>query len=613
MEGIGRVPLIEQAWALRRELVRSTRWGGFASTTLWGCPTRKYHSWFSLWRDFGRVELLPQIQEELHLREGRFLLTTQYFHRKLEWEGYRHLESFQAGPVWKWTFRFGEIAVEKEVYMAPDVPLWMLRYRFSGPLLFRWIPLWAVRPWHTLRHEPLQIARKGEEIHFSEGICLRFRVDPVPRFVPWEYVYEGVYYPEEELRGYPAQENLYAHECWEWRFHQPGEIRIAFSPDDLSQLSLPLPKERKLVSFRDRLYEAAENFFLETADGSYVIAGHPWFGVWGRDTFISLPGLTLARGEENRFHQVIETSLRYVSPEGTFPNIFPDSYTAEDTGLWWIWALMQYARWGGSEKEIWKRYGEALQFVVVGYLQRLMGEDGLLRVASFPPASWMDAVVEGHPAVLRKGALVEINALWYAALRFLADIAQEEGVRWRWTLLARQVLERFKPTFWDKSRGYLADWRDTTEVSWSIRPNQLFAAGLYYRPISDKIAELILNTVERHLLTPRGLRTLSPSDPAYKGHCEGAQALRDVAYHNGTVWPWLLGTYAEAKITLWGATARPYLEKILRDFESALYEYGWEMLPEIYDGDAPHLPRGAPAQAWSIAELLRIYSLLDLL
>jgi predicted glycogen debranching enzyme len=223
----------------------------------------------------------------------------------------------------------------------------------------------------------------------------------------------------------------------------------------------------------------------------------------------------------------------------------------------------------------------------------------------------MDAVVEGKPAVPRQGALVELNALWYAALRFVAEIAPQEGVRWRWDLLARQGLQAFKPTFWEKARGYLADWRSTDAISWQIRPNQLFAAALPYRPISEKIAELIVETVEKHLLTPRGLRTLSPADPAYQGRYEGPPEARDRAYHNGTVWPWLIGAYAEAKIAIWGPSAKPALQKLLQGFEEVLYTYGWGMVAEIYDGDAPHQPRGAPAQAWSIAELLRTYTLLQ--
>mgnify|MGYP000014692602 CR=1 FL=1 len=606
MREVGRVSLIQESWALSRELVQQTRWGGFASTTLWGCPTRKYHSWLSVWRGFGRYELLPQVEELLHLEQGHFLLTTHFFQGRLAWEGYRHLTRFTAHPAWSWHYQVGELRVVKTFFLHPTRPVACFEYTFSGPVLFRWTPLWAVRAWHTLRHEPLAIVRKGDQLNLGEDLVLYLKVDPVPRFIPWSYPYAGSYYPREAERGYEATETLYAAECWEWRLHGPGTIRIALSLTGPVDAWPSLPAEAPGFSFTQALAQAAEQFFLSDAEGEYILAGHPWFGVWGRDTFISLPGLTLVRGQEERFHRIMETALRYLSPDGRFPTIFPEVYTAEDVGLWWGWAILQYLRMGADPAQVYRRYGEVLHQVVVGYLQGLAGEDGLLRVPAFPPASWMDAVIEGQPAVPRQGALVELNALWYALLRLLAELSPSEGARWRWDLLARRVLAHFKPTFWEKSRGYLADWREGPLANWQIRPNQLFAAALPYRPISDKIAELVLETVEKHLLTPRGLRTLSPGDPAYCGLYEGSPAQRDYAYHNGTVWPWLLGSYADAKLALWGEAAKPALEALFSGFESVFYAYGWEQVAEIFDGDAPHTPRGAPAQAWSVAELLRI-------
>ncbi|MCX8112994.1 MAG: amylo-alpha-1,6-glucosidase [Bacteroidia bacterium] len=614
MRRVGRVPLIEGEWALKRELIRSTTWGGFVATTLWGCPTRKYHSWFSLWKGFHRYELMPQMQEELHLRDGRFLLTTHYFHGKRIWEGYRHLQSFQNGSMWRWVYQIGELSVEKSLYLSPTEPLWLLKYRFSQDVVFRWIPLWAARPWHTLRYEFISVERQGQRIRLPEGIELYFSVEPVPRFIPWSYPYTGSYYPEEHARGYEATETLTSAECWEWRLHQPDDIIIALSPVAPPNPPTDLPHEKTLhPTFIQSLEESAENFFLRDSTGEYILAGHPWFGVWGRDTFISLPGLTLARGQVERFHYIMETALSYLSSDGQLPNIYPDGYTAEDTGLWFIWALLQAHRMGIPADELWSRYGEAVLSVLVSYLQRLGQEDGLLHVEPFPSASWMDAVVEGRPAVERRGTLVEMNALWYAGLRFVAEYASTEGIRWRWGLLARRVLESFKPAFWAKSRGYLADWRDTEETNWQIRPNQIFTASLPYRPISEKIAELVVEVVEKHLLTPRGLRTLSPADPAYQGTYAGNAVERDRAYHNGTAWLWLLGSYADAKLSLWGDSARPALHKLLQGLEEDFYSYGWGTLAEIYDGDAPHTPRGAPAQAWSVAETLRTFFLLKAL
>lgn len=614
-----RIALLREAWAPRVELIRHTRWGAFTSTTLWGCATRKYHSYLSLWQDGQRYQLIPQVEEELRCDEGLFRLSTQYWRDELAWTGYRYLEGFQGVHTWQWTYRIGRLSVQKRLFLSDDPPGWVLEYTFSGegfPVLFRWAPLWAVRPWHALRfsYEHPPVKHEGPRLLFPElGLTLYLAFFPAPRAIPWNYLYEAISYPEEARRGYPHQENLLSTELFEWNLYQPTTIRIQISPTELSApLQLPLSDPPTGTALKALLDTQAENFFLSAGGKTYILAGHPWFGIWGRDTFISLPGLTLAREREALFHQVCEGYLAHLLPSGQFPNTIPGEPTAEDVGLWWLWALMQYTRMKGDARPLWERYGEAIQAVLVGYLHRLASEDGLLRVSPMPPPSWMDAVVEDAPATYRSGALVELNALWYAALRWVGETAPHEGLRWRWNLLAHKVLENFKPTFWQKARGYLADWVDPPSASWQIRPNQLWAAALPFRPISDKIAELIVETIDKHLLTPRGLRTLSPMDPQYQGTYEGNQTARDRAYHNGTVWPFLLGAYADALFGLYSEAAWPKIRKLYDGFSEALWQYGWGYVAEIYDGDAPHKPRGAPAQAWSLAELLRIAHLLRL-
>jgi len=616
---VERIALLREAWAPKVELILQTGWGAYAATTLWGCATRKYHSYLSLWIDGQRYEILPQIEEELRSEEGLFRLTTQYWRDQLAWAGYRYLEGFRGLHPWIWTYRFGRLNVQKRFFLAEDPPLWLLEYSFTGegfPVLFRWAPLWAVRPWHTLRfsYEHPPVKHEGPRLLFPElGITLYLAFSPAPRAIPWNYLYEAISYPEEAQRGYPHQENLHTTELFEWNLYQPTNLRIQISPlESPPTFQIPSSFSPAGSTLKDILHAQAENFFLESGGKTYILAGHPWFGIWGRDTFISLPGLTLAREREDLFHRVCESYLSHLSADGRFPNTIPGEPTSEDVGLWWLWALMQYSRLRRDSQTLWERYGEAIQAVLVSYLHRIAGEDGLLRVGAMPPPSWMDAVVDGNPGVYRAGALVELNALWYAALRWVGEAAPQEGIRWRWNLLAHRVINHFKPTFWQKAKGYLADWMDLPSVSWQIRPNQLWAAAVPFRPISDKIAELVVDTIETHLLTPRGLRTLSPMDPQYLGTYQGDQPTRDRAYHNGSVWPFLLGAYADALLGLYGDAAAPKIRKLYESFAEALWQYGWGYLAEIYEGDAPHLPRGAPAQAWSIAELLRIAYLLRL-
>jgi predicted glycogen debranching enzyme len=308
---------------------------------------------------------------------------------------------------------------------------------------------------------------------------------------------------------------------------------------------------------------------------------------------------------------------------GLFPNTGKKNtatYNTADASLWFIWALQQYAMHTKTLSKIWDEYGSHIKSVLENYrsgtLHHIHMLENNLIYAGEPgvAVTWMDAIVDGKPVTPRIGMAVELNALWYNAIRFALEVAafgKDKKFISEWESLPIQIETSFEKTFWNEEKKYLADVVNDSFTDWSLRPNQVIAASLPYTPIRDEIKKSILKTVKEKLLTPRGLRTLSPDDANYKGVCFGSQRERDLAYHQGTVWPWLLGHFAEAYMKTFEESAMPFIQSIYENFAPAVLEYGIGTIAEIYDGDEPHKARGTISQAWSVAELLRIRSMMS--
>jgi predicted glycogen debranching enzyme len=383
--------------------------------------------------------------------------------------------------------------------------------------------------------------------------------------------------------------------------------------------------DRWAETFATRLAEAAEQFLAARADGRRtVIAGYPWFADWGRDTFVALPGLALATGRWPLAYEVLRTFAGHVD-RGMVPNRFPEAgtapeYNSVDAALWFVEAGRRYVRDSGdldfARRELLPRIEEILDWYAKGtrYGIRVDPADGLLAAGEEGAAlTWMDAVVDGVPVTPRRGKPVEVNALWYNALLSGADIAHSLGQRLRpeaWRDEAERVRESFNRRFWNAEAGYLYDVVDgPAGDDASLRPNQLFAASLFHDVLAEEYRRPVVDAVEARLLTPVGLRTLDPGHPSYAGRYEGPAGARDAAYHNGTVWPWLLGPFAGAYLKAHGRTAEA--RERVRDSVAPLARHlGTEgclgQLSEIMDGDPPHTPRGCAAQAWSVAEVARV-------
>jgi len=367
------------------------------------------------------------------------------------------------------------------------------------------------------------------------------------------------------------------------------------------------------------LSAAADQFIVRRAQGETVIAGYHWFADWGRDTMIALPGLTLANGRPDIARRVLAEFAKHVD-RGMLPNRFPDAgeapeYNTVDATLWFFEAIRSFLHYTNDYDFVRATLYPVLKDIVDWHVrgtryQIHLDDDGLI-FAGEPGVqlTWMDAKVGDRVITPRHGKPVEIQALWYNALRVMQDLAgrfNEPDAKQHYAATADKACASFNKLFWNEQGACLYDVVNGNHPDASIRPNQIIAISLPHTMLSKKRAKSILAVVERELLTPRGLRTLSPSDPNYIGRYEGGPATRDAAYHQGTVWPWLIGPYITAYGKTFGRKAgRRFATAWLEKFQPHLYEACLGQVSEIFDGDAPHTPRGCVAQAWSAAELLR--------
>jgi predicted glycogen debranching enzyme len=432
---------------------------------------------------------------------------------------------------------------------------------------------------------------------------------------------------KEMERGYDYKEDLFVPGYFELTMRKGESLVFSASTRETNPAALKrkytteLARRIPRTSFYHCLANSAQQFIVKNEKKTEVIAGFPWFGTWGRDTFISLPGLTLALDNKTDFIAVMDTMSKRLK-NGLFPNTGSDihpAYNSVDAPLFFIWALQQYSHYDG-ETDLWKKYGKAIQNILNNYRNGTlynikMQENGLIYAGQPGVAlTWMDAVVHGFPVTPRTGMPVEINALWYNAVLFSMEIAGKSGdLKYcqEWGPVANLTGVSFIQTFWDAGRQYLADYVDGNFKDLTVRPNQVIAASMEYTPLTKDMIKTILDIVEAELLTLRGLRTLSPTNENYKGVYRGNQEERDLAYHQGTVWPWLLQHFAEAYLKIHKKSGLSLIRKLYEGFEEVMTEHGIGSVSEIYDGDPPHQARGAVSQAWSVAALLRIRKLME--
>ncbi|NCO55320.1 MAG: amylo-alpha-1,6-glucosidase [Bacteroidetes bacterium] len=634
--------LINLEYSLKRETLRSNNAGSYAFTTIIGCNTRKYHALLACQLDNidGGTHILLSTFDETVVQHGEsFNLGIHKYPGIYEPKGHKYIRDFETEPIMYVIYRVGGVVLKKEILLVTHKDRVLIRYTLldaNSPtkLIFR--PFLAFRNIHALCKANYDVNTKftsvknGIKVRMYTGYpSLYMQFSKKPEYVPVPNWYYNIEYPEEQNRGYNYQEDLYVPGYFEVPIKK-GEVLIfsAGTSQTVTQtLNRQFNKELKgripLNNFENCLINSAQQFVVHRNKRTEIIAGFPWFGRWGRDTFISLPGLTIPLGDLKTFKAVIDSMLTELKG-GLFPNAGSyenPSYNSVDAPLWFFWALQQYCEFARCYKHVWKEYGKKMKQILNKFRDGTefnikMHENGLLWQGMQGHAlTWMDAIVGGKPVTPRIGFAVEINALWYNAIMFsltAAKIAQDRTFILEWIDVAETIKKSFLENFWDESKGYLADVVDYEKKDWSMRPNQVFATSLPYSIINDEnIKKNILDAVKKELLTPKGLRTLSPKDANYIGIYQGDQNSRDSAYHQGTVWPWLLGHFAEGYLRIHGSLGVDFIENIFKDFEEDMVIHGISTISEIYDGDPPHNPNGAVSQAWSVAELLRMKMMIE--
>lgn len=637
--------------------------GGFGMGTISGVLTRRYHGLLVAALDppLGRTLLLAKIDETVSYRNQSYPLFSNRWSAELhEPDGHRFLERFRlAYSVPVWTYAFADALMEKRIWMQRGENTTYVQYRLirgSSPVDISAKALVNYRDYHSTT-EPgdwrmfIEPVRNGMRIQSFDGARPYFLLSSSAMVHPQHEWYSGFYLSQEAYRGQNeiTDAHLFAG-LFEWTLLPGEEVTLVTSTRQGANLDgQSALDERKAGDMRlfhharellgssdpssdaeledqqalKQLVLAADQFIVrrstaEDDTGHSVIAGYPWFGDWGRDTMISLPGLTLVTGRANIAARILRTYSRYVN-KGMLPNRFPDTgkkpeYNTVDATLWYFEALRGYVE-ATKDFELARELFPILQEIIIWHRNQtrfnihLDKKDGLLYAGEEGvQLTWMDAKVGDWVVTPRMGKPVEINALWYNALRILIDLAKRFDVSYeQYEALSRQTQEGFS-RFWDEDLGYCYDLLDGPEgADSSLRPNQLLAVSLTYSPLDKAKQRTIVDTCAQNLLTSYGLRSLSPTDSSYIGLYGGDQRKRDAAYHQGTAWAWLIGPFVTAHLRVYEdkSAAREFLRPLL----SHLSEHGIGTLSEIFDGDPPFSPRGCPAQAWSVAEFLRAWHL----
>ena len=621
--------------------------GGFASGMASGIRTRRYHALLlaAMRPPTDRIVLVNGFDAWVNTPAGSFALSSQrYQPDTVHPDGAQRIIAFGPEPWPRWTFELEDgTQIEQEIFIRHGTPLVVLSWRLvesRNGITLSLRPFLSGRDYHSLHHENPSF-RFEPERRDDRMIWRPYEGVPgIIAFTNGDYLhqpdwYRNFLYEEERARGLDDTEDLASPGIFRWDLSR-GEAILIFAVEGKEQGALPsgVPWDAALKALRSdekqrrdrfpsRLHRAADAYLVQRGKGRTIVAGYPWFTDWGRDTFISLRGLCLATGRLEEAREILLEWSGAVS-EGMLPNLFPDrgtmpEFNSVDASLWYVIAVHDFLEAMESAKRTVssadrKRLNEAAEAILSGYAKGTrygirLDEDGLL-AAGVPGVqlTWMDAKVGDWVVTPRIGKPVEVEALWLNALWIGSRFAK------RWEPVFKRGRESFRTRFWNEAAGYLYDVIDCDHrpgvTDSALRPNQIFAVGgLPLALLDGDQARRVVEAVEARLWTPLGLRSLAPGEPGYTPHYEGGVRERDGAYHQGTVWPWLLGPFVEAWVRVEGNTPQAkhearvcFLEPLLQHLDEA----GLGHISEIADGDPPHSPRGCPFQAWSVGEALRL-------
>jgi predicted glycogen debranching enzyme len=630
--------LVNLEYSLSREALRSNRAGSYASTTISGCNTRKYHGLLVCPLDEMEGEkhvLLSSLDVTLIQHEKDFNLGIhKYEGDNYVPRGHKYIRDYNAEKGSTTTYRVGGMVLKRETMLVQEKQQILIKLTLeeaTSPTLIQLRPFLAFRNIHKLSKANLYLNRhytsvpNGIKSRMYDGYPdLYMQVSKASEFVPVPDWYYNIEYLEEQRRGYEYKEDLYVPGYFEMPIKKGESIIFSASTEEIKTGGLKknfqaeAEKRTPLDSFYNCLINSAQQFLDRKGKETWVLAGFPWHGSRGRETFIALPGLTMVPGDTEAALDVIETMVSKMK-DGLFPNTIRGAhalYNSIDAPLWFIWSLQELESY--TSLDIWKKYKKPLLEIMQAYMQggdfgiRMM-DNGLISADEDSiPLTWMDSMVEGKAITLRKGFAVEVNALWYNAVKQIIEWSgPSSAFSKKWKDLPEKIRQSFVETFYLADKKYLADVQTNGHTDSSVRPNQLIAGSLRYSPLSLEMKKEMLDVVKSELLTSRGLRTLSPKNPAYKGVYEGDPVQRDSSAHQGSVHPWFLEHFAKSYLEVHKRSGIKLIKELFDAFEEDLTKYGIGTIAEIYDGNPPHHARGAISFATSVASLLRTGEMIE--
>ena len=627
--------------SLRRELLRTNRSGAYSSSTLVDCNTRKYHGLL--------VVPVPEIDDDNHVLLSSLDCTVvqhgaefnlglhKYQGNTFSPNGHKYIREFDASKVPTTTYRVGGVILKKEVIFQHYEDRLLIRYTLvdaHSATTLRFRPFLAFRSVRQFTHENMTASREYSQVDNGIKTCmyagypdLYMQFSKKNEFIFMPDWYRGIEYPKEQERGYASNEDLYVPGYFEMPIKKGESIIFAASTSQAKSSSLKKMFDAEVDDRvpRDNFYHilvcAAHQFHnRQKNDDRYLLAGYPWFKARARDTFIAMPGLTLAIGERDYFELVMKTAEKGLREFMQNKPLSVKIYEIEqpDVPLWAIWSVQQYVKDAGKD-EGYKKYGKLVADIVDyiiegGHPNLKLEENGLVFSDGRDKAvTWMNSTANGRPVVPRSGYIVEFNALWYNALKFCAAMYADQGKQMKADDLEERAAlakQSFAETFVNEY-GYLLDYVDGTNMDWSVRPNMIFAVALDYSPLSQQQMKSVVDICTRELLTPKGLRSLSPKSGGYNPMYVGPQTQRDYAYHQGTAWPWLGGFYMEACLKLYKRSRLSFIERQMVGYEDEIDYHAIGTISELFDGNPPFHGRGAMAFAMNVAEILRTLKLLE--
>ena len=617
-------------YSLQREMLATDRIGGYMSSTIVCCNTRRYHGLMVAPIDTSErtYVLLSSLDETVIQHDQAFNLALHRYQGVYEPRGHKYITDFAYTPTPTITYRVGGVILRKELLWIHKRTQLMIRYTLveaHSETRLRLRPFLAFRDKHALTHANMEA--DGHSYPAINGVKCRLYGNfpwlylqtskPDVEFVPAPDWYHNFEYLQDMARGYEGHEDLLTTGYFEMELKKGESVIFSASLDEMGSIKTieevfeaSLARRTHKIDFQSCMEHSARQFIVRRNGKTQVIAGYPWHGVSARQSFVALPGITFPQGHKEDCIAVLDTFINEME-EGMFSGN-GSAAVAADAPLWFFWTLQELEKQIGA-KEIWKRYGEVMKGLLEHYRRGIAGrvvlnENGLIWASAAEPLTWMDSRIDGVAVTPRNGYQVEVNALWYNALCYTLELAaanKDKAFVAEWGTLPEKTKRSFNDLFLFGD-ATLADYVGEQGADDAIRPNMIIACALRYKMVEQESLLAVIRKVRQHLLTPKGLRTLSPRNPIYRGSQIGTPAERDFAGKNGSVWPWLLSFYVRACFEVNGASFLPQAEELIEFFTEDMQTYGIGSICELYDADPPFAPRGAISQAWSVAAVLDI-------